>query len=130
LAYATNTPTSGRMPRRRSKTHRPESVDPVEIYVFPVPPCAGFLDSLFFVHNASHMDEKHIKKSTLVPLAQVTSQLGYRDARNFRLSVAPRLELPIVAVGLRWFAWDDDVRRIVNAIAAPVRSSKTEEGHQ
>ena len=52
----------------------------------------------------------------LVPIANVTRLLGYHDARNFRQSVAPRIGLSVMQVGLRWFAHENDVQDVMNSL--------------
>jgi hypothetical protein len=52
----------------------------------------------------------------LVPIANVTRLLGYHDARNFRQSVAPRIGLSVIQVGLRWFAHENDVQDVMNSL--------------
>ena len=58
-------------------------------------------------------------------LARVTSLFGCRDAQNFRQSIAPRLGLPILLLGNRWFAPTEDVNRVLGALVEP--AVKTQE---
>lgn len=65
--------------------------------------------------------QTRVVPTTMIPLSEVARSLGYRDSRNFRLSVAPRLGLPVVAVGLRWFATEENVIRVFSTVnAVPV----------
>jgi len=52
----------------------------------------------------------------LVPIAEVCRRLGYRDPRNFRVSVAPRIGLAVVQVGLRWFVHEQSYIRTLTAL--------------
>ena len=102
------------------------SPNTASLRVYPVPPCARFLETLFFAHNAKYMDATNLQAPKLLPVTQVALLLGYRDARNFRLAVAPRLALPVFRVGLRWFAGEADVRRIVETFTAHSPSPQPE----
>jgi len=52
----------------------------------------------------------------LVPVSEVARQLGYRDARDFRRAVAPRIGLTIIRVGLRWFSTEEDLNRVMRSL--------------
>ena len=52
----------------------------------------------------------------LVPVSEVARQLGYRDARNFRRAVAPRIGLTIIRVGLRWFSTEEELNRVMRSL--------------
>jgi hypothetical protein len=55
----------------------------------------------------------------LLRLSEVALSLGYRDFRNFRLSVAPRLGLAVVKIGLRWFVDEQEYARVLRQVTAP-----------
>ena len=94
--------------------------------VFPVPPCFDSSYTLFSCRTAYTMNENNPK--TLMPLARVTSLFGFRDSQNFRLSIAPRIGIPILLVGRRWFARTADVYRAFGAISVTAsRTSVNEE---
>ena len=52
----------------------------------------------------------------LLPVSEVSLHFGYRDARHFRLAVAPRIGLNVVRVGLRWFSPEEELGRVMLAI--------------
>ena len=60
------------------------------------------------VTSAVNSNQASMSNTKLVPVGEVARQLGYRDPRNFRLSVAPRIGLAVVRVGLRWFVAERD----------------------
>ena len=64
------------------------------------------------------MKAKH--PAQLIPLSTVTALFGYIDTPNFRQSVAPRLGLPILKVGRRWFSSSAEVYRVLDAVFGPV----------
>jgi hypothetical protein len=71
-------------------------------------------------------DQTSVSNTKLVPVGEVARQLGYRDPRNFRLSVAPRIGLAVVRVGLRWFVAERDFARVLTSVAAATTAG---EGH-
>lgn len=58
----------------------------------------------------------------LVPVSEVARQLGYRDPRNFRRAVAPRIGLTIIRVGLRWFSTEEDLNRVMRSLTPEVHA--------
>ena len=60
----------------------------------------------------------------LVPIAEVCRRLGYRDPRNFRVSVAPRIGLAVVRVGLRWFVAERDFVSVMNSVTAATNAGE------
>lgn len=63
-------------------------------------------------------DQASMSNIKLVSVGEAARQLGYRDPRNFRLSVAPRIGLAVVRVGLRWFVAERDFVRVMKSVTA------------
>ena len=55
----------------------------------------------------------------LLRLSEVALSLGYRDYRNFRISVAPRIGLAVMKIGLRWFVDEQEYSRVLRQVTAP-----------
>lgn len=62
--------------------------------------------------------ESPVISSKLIPVSEVTRQLGYRDSRNFRRAVAPRIGLTVLRVGVRWFAAEDELNRVLRSLTS------------
>jgi hypothetical protein len=91
-----------------------------------VVPLRGFFrPDIKAVTSAMNSDQTSVSNTKLVPVGEVARQLGYRDPRNFRLSVAPRIGLAVVRVGLRWFVAERDFARVLTSVTA----ATTGEGH-
>lgn len=87
-----------------------------------VVPLRGFLwPDIKAVTSAMNSNEKALIETRLLPVAEVARKLGYRDSRNFRLGVAPRIGLEVVPVGLRWFVAERDLVRVMSSLTAVSR---------
>ena len=71
-------------------------------------------------------NQASMSNTKLVPVGEVARQLGYRDPRNFRLSVAPRIGLAVVRVGLRWFVAERDFARVMSSVAAATNGGEVQ----